>query len=166
MRRAQRIDLGPISSSETSAALRETVESGFRSITQPGLHRLTGISQGYPYLIQLAGYYAWRHCSTKTIELADVEAIEQRVIKRLGTQVHQPALRGLSDTDRAYLQAMALDIGPSSTKVIADRLGKKLSYQSMYRHRLLDQEIIVSTERGFVDFELPYMREYLSSTLM
>ena len=166
LRRAQRVDLGPVSRAETRTAFEETVRSSSRTITEAALERITELSLGYPYLIQLAGYHAWRQSADESaISIEHIHDIEQRVIQRLGTQIHQPALRNLSDTDRAYLEAMASDARPSSTKDIADRLGKQLSYQSVYRKRLLDQEIIVATSRGFVDFELPYMREYLKSTL-
>ena len=36
-----------------------------------------------------------------------------------------------------------------------------VNYASQYRLRLLAAELIQSTRRGYVDFALPYLREYL-----
>jgi len=36
-----------------------------------------------------------------------------------------------------------------------------VNYASQYRLRLIAAELIHSTRRGYVDFVLPYLREYL-----
>jgi hypothetical protein len=57
---------------------------------------------------------------------------------------------------------MAVDPGPSRVGDIAERLGVDANYASQYRARLLAAELIVAPRRGYVDFELPYLREYLA----
>ena len=81
--------------------------------------------------------------------------------KRLGATVHATALADLSDVDRTYLLAMAQDEGESPTGEIARRLGETPRYASVYRSRLIDAGIIEATRRGYVDFTIPYLREYL-----
>ena len=81
--------------------------------------------------------------------------------RKLGQLVHEPALSDLSQVDRTFLVAMAVDDGPSSMADIAQRLGVNAQYAGNYRRRLIDAEIIAATGYGLVDFELPYMREYL-----
>jgi Mn-dependent DtxR family transcriptional regulator len=44
---------------------------------------------------------------------------------------------------------------------IQERLGVDESYVSQYRLRLIAAELIEPTKRGYVDFALPYLREYL-----
>lgn len=75
--------------------------------------------------------------------------------------VHAPALQGLSAVDRTYLAAMAVDDGPSKSRTVTDRMGVAPGYGSMYRQRLIDAELIRPTGRGYVDFAMPYLREYL-----
>jgi DNA-binding Lrp family transcriptional regulator len=70
-------------------------------------------------------------------------------------------LADLSDVDRTYLLAMAQDQGPSSTGQIAKRLGVSAHYASVYRGRLIDAGVIEATRYGYVDFAIPYLREYL-----
>ena len=82
--------------------------------------------------------------------------------RKMGQLVHEPALRDLSNVDRTFLAAMAIDDGPSKISDVAQRLGVSSQYASNYRRRLLDAEI-KSVGYGTVDFELPYLREYLRS---
>ena len=44
---------------------------------------------------------------------------------------------------------------------IQERLGVDVNYASQYRLRLIAAELIESSSRGYVDFALPYLREYL-----
>jgi len=45
---------------------------------------------------------------------------------------------------------------------IQQRLDVDVNYASQYRLRLIAAELICSTRRGYVDFALTYLREYLS----
>jgi len=44
---------------------------------------------------------------------------------------------------------------------LQDRLGVDVNYASQYRLRLIAAELIESVGHGYVDFGLPYLREYL-----
>ena len=72
-----------------------------------------------------------------------------------------PELQGLSKNDREYLEAMAASDGPAPTVNVAQRMGKTPNYAATYRKRLLDAFVIRETERGEVDFAVPFLREYL-----
>jgi len=56
---------------------------------------------------------------------------------------------------------MAHDDGPSKMADIQRRLDADVNYASQYRLRLIAAELIHSTRHGYVDFALPYLREYL-----
>lgn len=56
---------------------------------------------------------------------------------------------------------MAKDDGPSKMADIQERLGVDVNYASQYRLRLIAAELIESSSHGYVDFALPYLREYL-----
>lgn len=85
----------------------------------------------------------------------------ERAVRRVGRLVHEPALSGRSDVDRAFLAAMAVDTGPSRIADIAQRLGVNTTYAGQYRLRLMSAELITPAGHGQVRFELPYLREYL-----
>ena len=56
---------------------------------------------------------------------------------------------------------MAQDDGPSSTRDVARRLERDAGYANVYRTQLIKEDIIYATGYGYVDFKLPYLRDYL-----
>lgn len=168
MRRAQAETLADVPLAEVRDALSETfTQTGF-ILRDPDLDRATEATGGYPYMIQLVGYNIWRIAHRKHPNMDQVpvtrEDVEQGIsdaLVRLGDAVHGPEMDGLSSVDKTYLLAMAQDDGPSSTSEIARRMGKGPNYGSMYRNRLLDAHVIKETSFGYVDFAIPYLREYL-----
>lgn len=60
-----------------------------------------------------------------------------------------------------FLLAMAKDDGPSRMKDIQQRLEIDANFASQYRLRLIASELIEPTRHGYVDFALPYLRDYL-----
>ena len=48
---------------------------------------------------------------------------------------------------------------------IQQRLGVDVNYASQYRLRLIAADLIQSAWRGYVDFALPYLRQYLRDRL-
>jgi hypothetical protein len=92
--------------------------------------------------------------------LDDAREGVSRALRRLGVLVYEPALAGTSAIDRTFLLAMARDDGPSKMSDVQDRLGVDANYASQYRLRLIAAELIESTSHGYVNFALPYLREY------
>ena len=64
------------------------------------------------------------------------------------------------EIDKTFLVVMAQDDGPSKMADIQMRMNVGKSYASD-RARLIDEDLIESPQRGYVDFTLPYLREYL-----
>ncbi|MGK2321151.1 hypothetical protein ACSJLP_27115 [Gordonia rhizosphera NBRC 16068] len=48
----------------------------------------------------------------------------------MGSLIHEPALRTVSDVDKSFLLAMALDEGPSAMADIRRRLNVGVNYAS------------------------------------
>ena len=115
---------------------------------------------GYPYLIQLIGYYLWEniHKSYHGDLLTQV-LVEAK--DRLFQNVHQLVYDKLSQKDKEFLFAMAQDTGQSLSKDILARLGKDKGYVSMYRTRLISNGVVTSTGYGTLGYTYPYMREFL-----
>ncbi|MDD6417995.1 MAG: hypothetical protein PUF86_04890 [Paratractidigestivibacter faecalis] len=82
-------------------------------------------------------------------------------MSRFHEAVHEPAISGLSSTAVEYLLAMARDPGPSSAKDLAARLGRSTKSLSSVRRQLIQRQVIEPVRRGYVDFAIPFMREYL-----
>lgn len=161
LRRADRRDLKDVPLADVARALDTTITDSGRSITTEALELAAQATGGYPFMIQLVGYQLWRNAVGSTITEAAAGAGIDAARIRLGSLVHAPALRELSDIDRTYLLAMAQDRGPSRTSDIASRMDKSPQYASVYRARLIAAGMIEPAGHGTVRFAIPYLREYL-----
>jgi hypothetical protein len=162
LRRADRHHLGSVQHGDVQRAIREPIEMSGRSVGDEALDVMANGTRGYPFLIQLVGAQTWRlHPSQTDITVDDAHEGVSRALRRLGVLVYEPALAGASAIDKTFLLAMAKDDGPSKMADIQERLGVDVNYASQYRLRLIAAELIESSSHGYVDFALPYLREYL-----
>ncbi len=162
LRRAERHTLGSVRRSEVQRAFREPIKAAGRTISDAALEVMVDGAGGYPFLLQLVGAQTWRlHPDAAEITVEDATLGVQRARRRLGSLIHEPALSATSDIDKTFLLAMAHDDGPSKMADLQQRLNVDSSYASQYRLRLIAAELIYPTRRGYVDFTLPYLREYL-----
>ncbi len=162
LRRADRRLLGPVPMDEVATAITEPFERGERQIEPALSARAAEATGGYPFLIQLVGYHIWRQPPGEgAVADAAVDAGIAAARRRLGSLVHEPALADLSEVDRTFLLAMALDDGPSTMSAIAARLNVDANYASQYRLRLIATQLIEPVAHGKVDFTTPYLRDHL-----
>ena len=76
--------------------------------------------------------------------------------------VIEPALSRLSKRAMSYLVEMSGSDGPSSTGCVAKSLGVPAQSLSSVRASLIAKQVIEPTEaRVYVDFAIPWMREYV-----
>lgn len=161
LRRADKHTLADVEVADVQAALRETITQNGRTIDAEALQRCAEATNGYPFLIQLVGYHVWRSAQDDHISVEAAERGIDAARRRLGSLVHEPGLDDLSQVDRTFLAAMAVDDGPFKMADVVRRLGVDNQYANVYRTRLIEAEMIHSTGHGLVDFALPYLREYL-----
>jgi hypothetical protein len=162
LRRADRHSMGAVRRDDVKRALREPIEVNGRSVAQEPLDVMVDGTRGYPFLIQLVGAQVWRlHPDETEISIEDAHRGVSNAHRRLGSLVHEPALAPASGIDKSFLLAMAKDDGPSKMADIQERLDVDANYASQYRLRLMAAELIEPTSHGYVDFAIPYLREYL-----
>lgn len=167
LRRADRYSLGAVDPADVADAIRTPLIDAGYTITEPALQVATTGTGGYPFLIQLVGFWICKLASTTTageaglIDETTAAAGVQAARRRLGSLIHEPALRDLSHVDRTFLAAMAIDDGPSKMADVAARLAADANYASQYRLRLIAADMIYPAGHGHVDFTLPYLRDYL-----
>ncbi len=162
LRRADRYHLGPVPRADVERGLRIPIEASGRTVGDEALAVMVDGTGGYPFLLQLIGAQTWRlHPDEPEVTAADARAGVARAQRKLGTLVHEPALADTTEVGRTFLRAMAVDDGPARMADIRDRLGVDDNYASQYRLRLIAAELIAPVRRGYVDFTLPYLREYL-----
>ena len=162
LRRASLYNLGPVDLAAVKLALSGPITDEHRTIVPGALKLMAEGTSGYPFLIQLIGAHCWRqHPNEKEISLADALAGVPRALLRLGSLVHASALKSASEIDKTFLVVMAQDDGPSKMADIQMRMNVGQSYASTYRARLIAEDLIEPTQYGYIDFTLPYLREYL-----
>ncbi|MCS4277253.1 hypothetical protein M2390_002457 [Mycetocola sp. BIGb0189] len=166
LRRSRDLDFRRLSPSETRRVLAETSELGGRRIEPAALELLVSISQGYPYLVQLAGDYAWRNNQTaRIITLPDAKVALDRAIRAVQSRVISKVYLDLSDQDREFLAAMAVDEGRTRTADIRDRMQVSDQYVQIYRRRLIDSGYVQPDGHGYVRFSLPYLDRYIRTVV-
>jgi hypothetical protein len=162
LRRAERHALGSVAREDVARAIRAPVEASGRTVAEDVLDVMVEGTRGYPFLIQLVGAQVWRRRkSDPEISMESAREGVSDALRRLGRLVYEPALADASEIDKSFLIAMAKDNGPSRMKDIQQRLEIDANFASQYRLRLIASELIESTRHGYVDFALPYLRDYL-----
>jgi len=120
-------------------------------------------TKGYPYLIQLIGYYLWRNLSSG---LSDNQAYQKAIImakSTLNQNVHKLLYNSLSEGEKDFVRAMAEDNEYSYISDLEKRLKKSKNHVSTYRIRLIESGYIKSAGHGKVEFVMPYTIDYLNS---
>lgn len=164
LRRSRELDFRRLAPDETQHVLAESIRIGGKTIDAEALELLVRVSQGYPYLVQLAGDFAWRSAGTsETVKLADAQAAYGKAIAAVERRVISRVYQDLSEVDQQFVAAMALDSDRSSVSDIAQRLGVSAQYVQVYKKRLIESGYVQADGRGFIVFSLPYLGDYVRS---
>lgn len=164
LRRARTNVLANVPIDEVKESFAQTFEDSGMSLDTSLVEKAAVATAGYPYMIQLVGYYIWDAADARESTVIFKEDVDEGIREArvdLDNAVCVPELHGLSKNDKAYLEAMAVSDGPSGTSEVAKRMGRSAKYAATYRKRLLDAYVIRQTDRGEVDFAVPFLREYL-----
>ncbi len=162
LRRSREVEFERLSALETRRVFAETAALGGRLIEEDALAKLVSLSQGYPYLVQLAGDYAWRNNPTApTITLTDATVAHDKAIKAVESRVISRVYGDLSEVDQKFLNAMAEDDDRTKVADIVRRMGVSDAYVQVYKKRLLDSGYVHAAGHGYVQFSLPYLGAYI-----
>ena len=160
LRRANIVDLQNIDTSLVSADYRNVFRRTEFEVSESVLNCAAEATCGFPYLIQLVGYYLWENLAKGYDgDILDQTILESKV--RLFKNVHQLVFDGLSNMDREFMFSMLEDVGYSKIQAIHRRLGKDKNYVTQYRSRLIAKGVIKPAGHGLLAFTFPYMREFL-----
>lgn len=167
LRRAISEELSPINAVEVALSLRDSFAQTGLVLGDEQQARAAKATEGYAYMIQLVGYYVWQradiHRNTSVdVTSRDVEegiAIARAQFEQL---VLETALGGIGRGAMEYVIAMTKDPKISSTAQVAARLGKTSKVAGAYRHQLIQRQVIQPVSRGYVEFAVPFMRDYVA----
>lgn len=164
LNRATRVELGLISPN----LIRAYYERAFREIgikiSDELLDRAAQATRGFPYLMQLIGYYVMQYTEEgETVDATIMDKAEKSAMGDMENNVFKPILNPLSDNDKIFLKAMARQGETASTAKLQAALGKRGPAIQPYRKRLLDAGVIEAPRRGELVFAVPYLAEYLQN---
>ena len=164
LRRARQHYLGRIDDREVRQALEKTIEYAGKSTAPGALDIMVAAADGFAYMMQLVGYYAWNeNRDAKVITREDAERGAQLARDDFEHGVLETTYREMSAGDRAFANAMLPDAHGSKLAEVARRMQKSTSYASTYKRRLLQLGIIGERAGNTFDFDMPYLREYLQT---
>lgn len=162
LNRATKVELGLISTN----IIRAFFDRAFRSVglilSDALLDRASYATRGFPYLMQLIGYYLIEYTpDNDKVTEAVLRKAERAAMNDLDDNVFKPILNPLSENDRIFLFAMARCEGNVSTSKLQAKLGNKGPAIQPYRKRLLEAGVIEAPRRGELVFAVPFLRDYL-----
>lgn len=167
LRRSREVGFQRLSAAETRRVFVDTARIGGRKFDDDALEHLVALSQGYPYLVQLAGDYAWRNNSTaERITVEDAKVAHAKAIKAVEDRVISRVYRDLSEKDQEFLQAMAEDEDRTKVADIVKRMKVSDQYVQVYKQRLINSGYVRPDGHGFVAFSLPYLGAYIRRQML
>jgi len=166
LRRSLQRHLGDVPIPDVKNALIESFASSGKELGEEAAARCARLTSGYPYMIQLVGYYVWQSAQRDKRDVVtetDIERGFADALQAFGDAVCAPAFDALPSAAKKFACAMAED-GPEPSKVadIGERAGKSSSWANKYRELLIAERFVEQTDYGYVRFTIPHMAQYLS----
>ena len=160
LRRAKQVELENIEMMIVEHEFKKIFSNAGAALTDEVITKAAAGTCGYPYLIQLVGYYLWEEMhNINNTDILDGVLVKSKA--ELFRNVHRLVFAGLSNRDREFIFAMAEDEGLSSVSAIGDRMHKEKNFISLYRERLISAGVVKTGGHGLLSFTYPYMREFL-----
>lgn len=165
LRRSLQRTLGNVPLPDVKNAFVESFASSGKTLNEELAAECAALTDGYPYMIQLVGYYVWQSAEREgraTVEAADVARGFEDALQAFGSAVCAPTMDALSPAARKFVIAMAED-NPTPSKVaeIAERVGKSRSWANKYREVLITEKVIEPDDFGYVRFAIPHLARYI-----
>jgi len=162
LHRATKVYLEPLALADVGVAYAKAFAQTGKSISPADLQAAAAATKGYPYLLQLIGYYVLQYADGESSITSDsLSNAVASARQDMAANIYQPVMRLLSRKDEAFLRAMAQDAGPSRISDIIKRLKASANTVQAYRRRLIDMGVIASERRGELEIIIPYLGEYL-----
>lgn len=165
--RSKKVKLSPLKSLDIKYRYKSAFDKGNRNISEKVVNRMTLLTNGYAYAFQLLGYLIWE---TEEKEVTDevVDSVMQKYKEELYQNVYSKIYQSLSEKDQSFVKAMVdyhssdqSDLKNVPISFIEHQMQKPHNYVAIYRHRLLEDQVIISPKRGAVQFTLPFFKEFI-----
>jgi len=163
LRQASRIDLPKLEVRDVERSFDETFTAAGFDVAPGVITRAADATGGYPFLVQLVGYFLWREAEDNGGKLtaASADRSVERAYEWNARTVLDAALSAASVGEVEFLCAMAEDEGPSAAEDIGRRMGVISGLVRHYRAGLMAAGLIETAAHGKVDFTIPGFRQHM-----
>ena len=161
------MNLGPLNQIHSAEAIEIPLKRVGVPIEREALTEIYHETLGYPYFLQEWGYVVWNEEHGSKITQSTVQRSASLAIKKLDQSFFTVRLGRLTDTEKGYLQAMALyENGECRSGTVAKNMGRKSVGQlSQVRDSLIDKGMVYSPKFGFVAFTVPQFEIFIRRNL-
>jgi hypothetical protein len=155
--------IGQLGADAAAAALTVPISRLGASIAPEALSPLLDAANGYPFFLQTYGRAAWDAAPGKVITEEDALLAVEYGTADLDHGFFESRWQRATPAERRYLRAMVQEGDqPSSTGVVAARLGKPMNKLAVIRARLIAKGVIYAPEYGSIQFTVPGMAGFIA----
>ena len=162
LNRASKMNLEPISVREIAVYYRDCFRKLGIDMDERRISMAANRTEGSPYMMQLIGHYITISASENG-KLSDEDFIHALAAAQdeFIDDICGTTLSTLSEMDVEFLKAMSADSDESAIKDICARLEVDSAYANRYKSRLIQFGVIQQKRRGYVEFAVPYLKDFL-----
>lgn len=167
LRRCQRHELGEIPMPDVRNGYMQVALDNGKTMDEEVATCAAEATGGFPYLVQLVGYYAWQSADARrshAIGQEDVDRAIRDAARGFEDAVCAPVYRGLTAAQKDFCLAMLYDDDVSDIRDVARRAGRGEAWGRRYRKSLIDVHVIRSAGPNRVQFDIPFFGNYLTRT--
>lgn len=144
-----------------AALVTPTQDRGVR-FEPDALDLLLDAAGGYPYFLQQYGSAVWEVAPTPLVTRGDAQAAVTVGQERLDRGFFAARWERATPSEKRLLVAMAEDQDlPSSTSVVAQRMGLKVTSLGPYRAKLINKGLVYAPQHGQLAYTVPGMAAFV-----
>lgn len=168
--RANRITLNPLDVESIKNSYSHIFKEANYQLELPTVLYMTKQTKGFAYAFQLLGYWVWKAANEQNnniITKETVASILDQYISDLFRNVYYKVYHEMTEKERQFVQAM-VKIGQPKVKAqkIGQEMKKQPGYISVYRRKLIDDQIITPASYGYVQFMLPFFDRFIEEQMI
>lgn len=168
--RANRIELNPLDVESIKLSYKSIFTKANFAINDETLIYMAKQTNGFAYAFQLLGYHVWEQARIdvpKEITNKTVDSVLDIYISDLNRNVYFKVYQDMSQKEREFVQAMVKAKTPQvKSQTIGQIMDKAANYVSVYRRKLIDDQIIQPSGFGYVSFMLPYFDKFVEQQMI
>jgi hypothetical protein len=154
--------IGNLDGDDARAALTKPAAEEDVAYDDDALTDALQVTGGYPYFLQELGYAVWTVADGPVITRDDIVTAVPGYEAKLDASFFRVRLDRATETQRAYLRAMA-GLGPAPQKAsdVAEAMGRTSQNLGPTRAELINMGLLYTPEHGYAAFTVPHFDKFL-----